>query len=118
MGGSNSVDGFYAAYLSGIAGNSIGMFVFKDGTVVGADGGGGRYDGEYFVTQDQKYIEASIRFMLPIGGASITGITAGSEPLTMTVPLRLPVDFNRTDVHRIETPIGPINAKLEKIRSA
>jgi hypothetical protein len=110
------VDGFYAAYFTGASGTSIGMFVFKDGVVVGADAGGGRYDGEFSVAPDEKSIEAKIRFSLPIGNQSITGATATAEPISIEVPLRLPVEFNRNDVHRIETPIGPINAKFDKIR--
>ncbi|KAA3451642.1 hypothetical protein C7I87_06450 [Mesorhizobium sp. SARCC-RB16n] len=112
------IDGFYTAYFSGMAGNSIGMFVFKEGVVVGADAGGGRYDGEYALTDDGKYIEAKIHFTLTMGSQSITGLSADVEPLGVDVPLRLPVEFNRTDVHRIETPLGPINAKFDKIRSA
>lgn len=111
-----AIDGFYAAYLAGATGNSIAMFIFKDGTVVGADAGGGRYDGDYMATSDGKHIEAKVRFTLPIGNQSITGAAATMEPLAIEVPLRLPVEFSRNDVHRIETPIGPINAKFDKIR--
>ncbi|MBZ9851222.1 hypothetical protein LB565_24855 [Mesorhizobium sp. CA14] len=112
------IDGFYTAYFSGLAGNSIGIFVFKEGLVVGADAGGGRYDGEYALTDDGKHIEAKIHFTPAMGNQTITGISADAEPGGVEVPLRLPVEFNRTDVHRIETPIGPINAKFDKIRSA
>lgn len=111
------VDGFYTAYFSGFAGNSLGMFVFKEGIVVGADAGGGRYDGEFTMTADGTHIEAQIRFTLPVGNQSITGMSAEAEPISIEVPLRLPIEFNRNDVHRIETPIGPINAKFEKIRN-
>lgn len=110
------VDGFYAAYLAGATGNSLAMFVFKAGVVAGADAGGGRYDGNYAVTSDGKHIQANIRFTLPIGNFSITGAAASSEPLSIDVQLKLPMDFNRSDVHRIDTPIGPVNAKFEKIR--
>jgi hypothetical protein len=116
--GKSPIDGFYAAYFAGVSGTSIGMFVFKDGVVVGADAGGGRYDGEFTVSPDGQSIEAKIRFTLPVGNQSITGAAATAEPITIEVPLRLPIEFNRNDVHRIETPIGPINAKFDKIRGA
>ncbi|MCH4561280.1 hypothetical protein ACVILI_001883 [Mesorhizobium sp. USDA 4775] len=116
--GRTPIDGFYTAYFSGVSGTSIGMFVFKDGVVVGADAGGGRYDGEYTMTADGSHVEAKLRFTLPVGNLSITGIAAEAEPLSIEVPLQLPIEFNRNDVHRIETPLGPINAKFDKIRSA
>lgn len=114
----NPIDGFYAAYFAGATGTSIAMFVFKDGIVTGADAGGGRYDGEYISVDDGRFVEAKIRFTLPIGNQSITGAAAGAEPIAIEVPLRLPSEFNRNDVHRIETPIGPVNAKFDKIRGA
>ncbi|MER8430866.1 hypothetical protein [Mesorhizobium caraganae] len=112
------VDGFYTAYFSGVAGTSFGMFVFKEGVVVGADVGGGRYDGEFALTADGTHVEAKIRFTLPVGNQSITGMSAEAEPISIEVPLRLPIEFNRNDVHRIETPLGPINAKFDKMRGA
>jgi len=112
----SAIDGFYAAYFAGATGNSIAIFVFKDGIVTGADAGGGRYDGAYTAAGDGLYIDAKINFSLPIGNQSITGAAATVEPLAIEVPLRLPIEFNRNDVHRIETPIGPINAKFDKIR--
>jgi hypothetical protein len=113
-----SIDGFYVSYFTGVAGTSLGLFLFKDGTVVGADVGGGRYDGTYRISEDGRSILAEIEFKLSVGHPTITGIAADAEPITISVPLSLPVDFNHNDVHRIETPIGPINAKLEKIRGA
>lgn len=110
------IDGFYVAYFTGATGSSFGMFVFRDGLVVGADAGGGRYDGTYAVTAEGKQIEAVIKFTLPVGNFSITGATAQTEPISVEVPLKLPAEFNRMDVHRIETPIGPINAKFDKVR--
>ena len=115
---SHSIDGFYSAYFTGVTGSSIGIFLFKGGIVVGADAGGGKYDGTYIVDSGTQDINASITFTMPVGSNLITGITSEAEPLSIDVPLRLPKDFNRHDVHRIETPIGPINAKFDKIRSA
>lgn len=112
----HTVDGFYAAYFTGATGNSFGMFVFQDGVVVGADAGGGKYDGTYTVAPDAERLDATIEFTLPVGNFSITGAAATAEPLTISVALSLPTKFTASDVHRIETPIGPINAKLDKIR--
>ncbi len=111
-----TIDGFYVAYFTGAAGNSYGMFVFREGVVTGADAGGGRYDGEYQLSKDGTKVEGKIKFFLTAGNASITGAQAGSEPISIEVPIQLPVEIDRADVYRIETPIGPINAKFDKVR--
>jgi len=115
MGKQQSIDGFYTAYLTGIAGQSIGMFVFTDGKVAGADAGGGRYDGTYIVSQDGLSIVADIRFVMH-GGLSITGAVSGSDPLTAQMKIELPSNIQPHRVHRLETPLGPVNAKFEKVR--
>lgn len=112
----DKLDGFYSAYFTGTAGNAIAMFIFRSGTIVGADAGGGKYDGQYALAGDGQHVDATVRFILPIGSSTITGVAAQAEPLSLDVPLRLPLEFNRNDVHRIETPLGPLDAKFEKIR--
>ncbi|PSJ59241.1 hypothetical protein C7I85_16600 [Mesorhizobium soli] len=92
------------------------MFLFKDGVVSGADAGGGTYDGTFSPTQDGLNVDAIIKFSLSIGNQSITGASAMSEPITIDVPLRLPVRLDREDTFRIDTLIGPINAKFQKLR--
>jgi hypothetical protein len=42
-----SINGFYAAYLTGSAGQGLAMLVFRNGTVVGVDAAGVKYDGTY-----------------------------------------------------------------------
>ena len=112
----SKIEGFYAAYFTGVMGSTLGMLVFRDGIVVGADAGGGRYDGTYKSVEDDGFIEGVIKFGMPIGAQSITGAAATSEPLSINVPIKFPTEFNRNDVHTIQTPIGAINAKFEKIR--
>jgi len=112
------MNGFYVAYFTGATGSSMGMFIFQDGAIAGADAGGGRYDGSYKLVDSGASIEGIIKFILTIGNQSITGAAATSEPISIDVPIKLPTDFNRSDVHRIETELGPINAKFEKVRDA
>ncbi len=110
------IDGFYTAYFTGVAGQSIGMFVFLEGKIAGADAGGGRYDGTYDVSVEGDHIVADVRFSLSPGGMSITGATSGAAPMSVPIKLMLPTDLQPHQVHRLETPIGPVNAKFEKIR--
>lgn len=112
----NSIDGFYIAYFTGVIGTSIGIFVFKEGIVVGADAGGGRYNGVFNISEDAQSIIGTIDLTIPIGMNSITGVSATTEPIAMSVPFELPTQFNRHDVFKIQTPAGPINAKFEKMR--
>ena len=111
-----NVDGIYAAYFTGATGNSFALFLFKDGSIAGADGGGGIYDGEYTISEDQDYVVGRIQFKMPTGGTSITGVTSQEEPIIFEIPIKLPVNISSQDVHRIETPAGPINAKFHLIR--
>ena len=42
-------DAIYATYLTGKAGTTGAMLVFRDGVIAGADAGDSQYDGEYQV---------------------------------------------------------------------
>jgi hypothetical protein len=110
-------DGFYAAYFAGVAGNSFGIFVFKDGVIAGADAGGTTYDGSYGLSDDERFVLGTIQFTLPPGHTTITGVAASTEPIVFQVPIKLPIEFATGDVHRIETPAGPVNAKFQKLKS-
>lgn len=117
MSKSPSANGIYTAYLTGVAGSSFGMFVLKDGVIAGGDAAGGIYDGSYSLSSDGKYWEGSIAFGMPVGGLTITGHSAQSEPLQIDVPLKLPLDFTEKSEIRIETPIGPLNARFVLVRT-
>ncbi|RLL74172.1 hypothetical protein D8666_13225 [Ochrobactrum soli] len=113
----HDVDGFYVGYFSGATGNSMGMFVFRDGVVTGADIGGGRYDGKYSIKPGpEERVAVTLTFFLPTGHFTITGITADAQPLNVEMSFDLPVQFDKDAIHRIETPLGAINAKLDKVR--
>jgi len=111
-----NLEGIYTAYFTGATGNSTGMFIFQSGVITGADVGGGRYDGKYSFSDDGTRIRGDVKFSLPVGNSTITGFAAETTPIVVEMALDLPAEFNRHDVHRIETPLGPINAKFEKIR--
>lgn len=110
------IDGIYSAYFTGLAGNSFGMFVFKDGVISGADAGGGKYDGNYEIVEQGALLSGTVVFILPIGNQSITGTAATSEPIVFEVPIQLPTKINEQEIYPIQTPAGPINARFEKLR--
>ena len=116
MTGVNDIDGIYSVYLTGSSGVSLGLFYFKEGIIAGADIAGMLYDGTFEITPD-GYVVGNVKYVVPLGHSMITGFTASNEPIELTSPLKLPIDFTGDHVHRIETPSGPVNAKFKKVRA-
>lgn len=105
--------GFYLAYFSAEFGISIGVFVVTDGNIVGADLGGGMYDGEFKVMN--SIAEGKVKFRTREGGQTITGAN-NDLPISYEVPFRFSLPLEAPDYHELETIAGPINVKFEKIR--
>jgi hypothetical protein len=109
-------EGFYAFYFTGATGSSFGLLTFKKGIIVGVDVGGGKYDGTYTLDTEHMTARCIVDFVLTLGNQSITGAMAVTEPIRISVPVVLPIRIDPTTHHRIETPIGPINARFERLR--
>jgi hypothetical protein len=105
----------YVAYLTGVAGQSIGLFYIGDGVIAGVDAGTMKYEGSYAVLDDGS-LEGAIEYVLPPGVPLITGAPSGVAPARVTLKLGLPAGFDDGRVVAIETPLGPVNAKFEKIK--
>jgi hypothetical protein len=105
----------YVAYFTGVAGQSIGLFYIGDGMLVGVDVATMQYDGSY-QTKGDGSLEGVVEYVLPAGASLITGAPAGVAPTRVSVKLSLPPDFADGRVIGIETPLGPVNAKFEKIK--
>jgi hypothetical protein len=105
----------YVAYFTGVAGQSIGLFYIGDGMLVGVDVATMQYDGSYQTKRDGS-LEGVVEYVLPAGVALITGAPAAVAPTRVSVKLTLPADFADGRVITIETPLGPVNAKFEKVR--
>lgn len=78
--------------------------------------GGGKYNGSYTIDPRNSFAHCVVNFVLPIGNQSITGAIAANEPISLAVSVVLPTKLDPALYHRIETPIGPINARFEKLR--
>jgi hypothetical protein len=109
-----SLDGFYAVYLTGSASQGFAMFVFQSGVIVGVDVGGLKYDGTYKTTDNGFSI--ILTFSVPPNSTLIQGVTTGLETEKSELAFLLPIDFLAQPFIRIETPQGPVNAKLTKLR--
>ncbi len=105
----------YVAYLTGVAGQSIGLFYIGEGILSGIDIGTMRYDGAYVVAEDGS-LEGALDYVIPAGVSLITGAPPGVAPTKITLKLKLPANFADGQVVTVETPLGPVNAKFEKIK--
>ncbi len=109
------IDGIYACYMSGSEGNGFAMFIFSNGVVSGADPLGVLFDGSY-TEDDDGTVNALVSVTVPQGGTVIQGVSAGPSGLIYRVPLKLLPNFEDQDFLQIETPLGPVNVRLKKIR--
>ena len=110
------MEGFYVAYFTGLTGNAVALFVFKDGVIAGADMGGATYDGTFAVTEDGQHVTGNLTFSVANGATLITGASSAG-PVRTEVPLKLPTNIANGDVQKIDSPFGPINVRFQKIRS-
>lgn len=110
-------DGIYTLYMTGRSGNGIAVVVFLNGSISGADTGGGTYDGTYQTTDDGESISGKIIFNLPMGVGTISGVAPQTEPTEIEVPIALPLKLDESAYYRIETPNGPINTRFKKMKS-
>jgi hypothetical protein len=105
----------YVAYLTGVAGQAVGLFYIGDGLVIGVDGGTMQYDGSYTTMEDGS-MQGVIEYVVPAGVPLITGAPTGMSSTRVTMKLSLPADFHDGRVVALETPLGPVNAKFEKVK--
>lgn len=112
---SSVYEGFFVGYFTAEFGTSMGLFVLKDCTLVGADIGGGLYDADLAKDKDINSLSGAIRFRMPNGGVTITG--AQSElPVQFEVNVTLQLPLDGPDFHTIESPAGAVNVRFEKLR--
>jgi hypothetical protein len=86
------------------------------GAVSGTDAAGTLFDGSYEEADDGT-ITGLVRVSIPAGGTVIQGASAGPAGILYDVAIRLTLADLEADFIPIPTPIGPVNMKLEKIRS-
>lgn len=110
----SSIDGFYAAYLTGAVGQGFGMFVFRKGTIVGSDATGVKYDGTY--TEHDRGVAVKLAISFPPNTLLVQGVTTGPEGENSELEVELPKDFLSLPFLRIAGKHGPVNAKLVKLR--
>lgn len=91
--------GFLRIAYTGATGSGLGVFALRDGSLVGADTGGGIYSGSYHENQDTRTVEFAIT-------------TPVNVPIVASV---LQDDIGTEKPTLVETPLGPVNILLKKI---
>jgi hypothetical protein len=110
----DEIEGIYAAYMAARAGTSVLLFVIKDSKITGVDVGGLKYDGE--IAKSQAGYRCSLVYLIPAGAALITGHSPPTAPQRVPLEFDLPDNFANGQTLRIETPLGPLNARFQKLR--
>lgn len=110
------INGFYAGYFAGAAGNGVALFVMKDAILTGIDMSGVTFDGTYKPIPDSKDLAGEVRVRIPPNVTTVQGITAGPTPIEYTVELSLPQAFADEPFIQLKTPYGVVNVKMKKMR--
>ena len=105
----------YAAYLTGTAGQTIALLYIGDGILAGVDVGTMKYEGAYTKNLDGS-LDGAIEYTVPAGSPLITGGTPATSPTRISLPIKLPAGFDDGRVITINTPLGPVNARFEKVK--
>jgi hypothetical protein len=111
---SASIDGFYAAYLTGSDSQGFVMLIFRGGTIVGVDAAGVKYDGTYSDTKEGFAVKLTLS--IPPNTLLVQGVTSGPQGEKSELAFQLPLDFMSRPYLRIDGNHGPVNAKLTKLR--
>jgi hypothetical protein len=109
------MDGFYAAYLTGRGGNTVLLLAIKSGSLVGVDAGGLKYDGTVEPASNGGF-KFHVKYTIQPGPQLITGMGSVATPTPVSLDFTVPTDFASGTIVTIQTPFGPINAKMTKLR--
>jgi hypothetical protein len=110
-----SINGFYAVYMTGSAGQGFAMLVFRNGTIVGVDVSGVKYDGTYRSSENGFFVK--LKVSIPPNTLLIQGVSSGPENDNSELELHLPPDFLEQPFLRISAKHGPVNVKLTRLRA-
>lgn len=110
------MNGFYAAYITGQVGNSMALFLFENGEIIGVDVGGMHYNGSYEIHEESATLRGTLNYVIKPGRQLVTGAAAGEKEISVDFPLELPTGFADGRVIEIQSPSGVVNARFEKLR--
>jgi len=106
------IDGIYTAYMTGVAGQAMAMFVFREGKIGGADMAGLVFSGDYVLVEGR--IRGRVTYRMPAQSISITGAEFETASGDITVNIDLPEELDPEETYGISTPVGKLNARFIK----
>jgi hypothetical protein len=109
------MDGFYVAYLTGRGGNSVMLFAIKSNVLIGVDVGGMKYDGRVEQAASGS-AHFHIEYIVSPGTPLITGVGGVASATPVVLDFNMPASFQDGTIMSIQTPFGPVNAKISKLR--
>jgi hypothetical protein len=81
----------------------------------GVDGGGLKYDGNIEAVANGGFT-MHIKYVITPGTSLITGMGAVATPTPVALNINLPSNFADGVIVSVQTPFGPVNAKISKLR--
>jgi hypothetical protein len=111
----DQIEGFYAAYLTGASGPGVALFMFRKGKIIGSDGFGAHFVGEYRLADPGKGYSLKLGVRIPANVQLIQGGNTGSKGDSYELTCELDPDFLSKEFIRVEDKYGPVNVKIEKV---
>ena len=110
------MQGIYQITYRGAADWGMGMLVIKDGTVTGADMGGGLYDGTY--TEVHDGVAVDITMTVPPGMRLVQGTPPKSQEYKIPFSLILSNQaVEKREPVLVDLPPGPVNVIFNRLRT-
>ena len=110
------LDGFYVGYLTSAQSYGVAMFVFRGSNIVGVDGGGVKFDGNFLQDKTSGNYSGKITVDAPPNIDLVQGVSTGPTGLKYEVPFTMPPNFLDAPFIKVDTPFGAVNIRLEKLR--
>lgn len=110
------IDGIYSITFRGAADWGIGLLILQQGTVIGADAGGVKYDGTF--REEGETIEVNLTLTVPPGTTLVQGTRAQSVPYEVPLTASLPKSALDTgQAVTLSMPQGPVNVIFRRLRA-
>ena len=107
-------EGFYRVEYGGETGLGVAVLALDTNIVVGADAGGGTYDGEYVWNAESRLLDMKVSGWVPEGAWVVQGQIAPAGGLKFDVECSFPRIPDKTIVAK--TDLGPVAVQFQLIR--
>ncbi len=104
----------YSVFVTGSAGSNIVLLYVDDKVVGGIDAGTGQYRGTAVRLPDGG-LRGTVQLTVKPGQPLLTGGVAPEGMPAIPIQFDLPPNFDDARTILITTPIGPVNARFEKL---